>query len=102
MLYERLGLNQTVRVAADGTVTRGIEVPHLAANLPRSGDGGRMLATPPRHVGGLRFAPGAIPRGVDQHLPCTVKGCERCGDIDRAIREGANTDVFIEAERGLL
>lgn len=51
-------LHQTVRVAADGTVTHGIEVP-LMSRTPRA------LASSPHVVGGLRYAPNRMPAGID-------------------------------------
>ncbi len=55
-------LHQTVRVTADGTVIRGIDVPHDKRF------GGRQVAAPPIKARNERRFAGlsAIPAGVDQ------------------------------------
>ncbi len=63
-LYEAMGLDQTVHVQADGTVTRGVRVRLTASN--RTSDENRTVAAPRRVVRTRRFAPGGIPKGVDQ------------------------------------
>lgn len=61
-----IDLDSTIRVAADGTITRGIDVPHRAANIR---DGGRVLAASPRKARGSRFrGSGGIPRGVNLNI----------------------------------
>lgn len=53
----------SMRVAADGTVTYGVHVPH------HKRDGERVLASPPRVAKTTRFAGGSmIPAGVDQKI----------------------------------
>lgn len=83
-------LKSTLRVHADGTIERGIAVPHEAANIQCHaplGDGivchkraghptpkgevahvpvdYRLLAATPYQAHSRRFAPGGIPKGVD-------------------------------------
>lgn len=55
-------LDQTIRVAADGTVTYGV---HVADRAPRVQ---RVVAAPPMHARNERRYAGlsSIPRGVDQ------------------------------------
>lgn len=61
--FYELDMDKTVRVAADGTVTRGVAVPHQAANIHNADY--REVAAPKRHGKSLRFAPAGIPKGVD-------------------------------------
>lgn len=63
-LYESMGLDQTVRVSANGTVKRGVKVAVKAINRASIED--RIVAAPRRVVHTRRFAPGGIPAGVDQ------------------------------------
>lgn len=118
-------LHQTVRVAADGTVTHGIDVPHEAANIPcghilgeyepwGKGEGMvamrckkrvghsqpkdeaahvpqdfRLLAAPVRVAHVVRFAPGGIPKGVDQTTPNRPHDCaNHLPDTIEVLRRG--------------
>ena len=83
-LYSDLGLDRTVRVALDGSIERGIEVPHM---LDRNGDERYMLASvPPKARRARRFAPSGIPAGVNENLPCNIPDCEECEAIRRGVR----------------
>ncbi len=58
-------LRQTVRVDEHGVVTRGIEVPHRAANIR---DGSRVVAATPHHAKAEHFRHNAgVPQDV--YLP---------------------------------
>lgn len=61
-------MRDTVHVGLHGQVTRGMKVPHRAANIV--GDY-RAVAAPPRISRTRRFAPSGIPKGVrmDTTLP---------------------------------
>lgn len=76
-------LATTVHVGADGAVTRGVHVPR-ATTYARDP---YMLAATPLHAKSRRFAPGKVPAGVDQHLPCRIVKCGVCTrlDIDRGV-----------------
>lgn len=58
-------LGRTVRVHADGTIERGIEVPR---KVSYSKGEPYTVASPPRRGKHQRFAPAGIPRGVDQTI----------------------------------
>jgi hypothetical protein len=64
----------------------GMGVPHKAANIREDG---HIIAAPAPVVRARRFAPGGIPGGVNQHLPCTIEAddrdarCETCRAIDQ-------------------
>lgn len=63
MLTTTERLNMTVRVSATGEVTRGIEVPHKAANVKDGGN--RIFASRPHSAKGSRWRKDAgIPRDV--------------------------------------
>lgn len=68
-----------MRVGKDGKVTRGVRVRHTRGPQSR-----RVIAAPYRVIHTLRFAPGGIPAGVDQHVPCPWVGgnCPTCRAID--------------------
>jgi len=57
-------LQQTRRVAKDGTVTLDVAVPRATSYAKDP----YVVASPPRHVRAHRFAPGGIPRGVNQQI----------------------------------
>lgn len=76
-------LTSTIRVAADGTVTRGIEVPHEGANIRGKLAADRIVATPPRVSRTRRFAPSGIPKGVDQ----TITLPHDCGNHLRDVED---------------
>jgi len=73
-------MHDTIRVKADGTIERGIPVPHKAR------DGARVVAAPPHHAQSTRFSGGSmIPAGVDQRitLPHDCANHLPGGDDDR-------------------
>lgn len=73
-------LGTTIHVSKTGVVRRGMRVRHRAANI--KGDS-RTVASPPRVVRALRFAPDSVPKGVNMHLPCPKNGaCATCRQID--------------------
>ena len=113
--------SQTVRVHADGSIERGIDVPHEAANIPCGAIVGsqalwggdenvplrckkrvghetpkgekrhvaadfRIVAAPGRVVHQARYAPNAIPRGVDQSITLP-HDCDNHLDITNEVLE---------------
>lgn len=59
-------LTGTIRVRADGTIERLIDVPHRAANI--RGDN-RIVAAPPHHAKGARYrGTYGVPRGVNLNI----------------------------------
>lgn len=75
-LYEALGLHQTIRVHVDGTIERGIDVPHLAANIAcnhqtgewRDPDSGVLY---PKRC--QKRADHPTPKGETPHVPVDIR-----------------------------
>jgi hypothetical protein len=83
LYYESFGLDQTIHVDTDGTVTYGVDVPHVGAN---TSGGARLIAAPTRVVHGFRFAPSGIPAGVDQRITTPHDCANHLRDVEDVAR----------------